>query len=317
MAALSVLTDAEKEYFLTHGWLKIPGAFTRDQADEVTKHVWTRLDMSPADKSTWTRVRTNMPHHRTFDAAEFAPRAWAAICELCGGEERITPDSRLWRDNLIVNLGNAELEGKPVPPQELDGWHVDGDFFVHYLDSPEQGLLVIPLFTDIVPDGGGTFICPEAIPNVAKYLHDHPEGVSPSMVPRGHPDFSNEKNLAWFNAVAASSTHFVEAHGKVGDVYLLHPLMLHTASSNALRKVRIITNPPVHMKEPFRFYREDGNCTLVGRTTLRALGKDGLRDWKITAPRQGVVPSRIKIWEQMKVEEARRMEASRKVSAAA
>lgn len=109
-----------------------------------------------------------MPHHRTFDAAKFAPRAWAAICELCGGEERITPESRLWKDSLIVNLGSAVGEGKPVPPQDLQGWHVDGDFFVHYLDSPEQGLLVIPLFTDIMPEGGGTMICPEAIPTVAK-----------------------------------------------------------------------------------------------------------------------------------------------------
>jgi hypothetical protein len=297
---------------------RIEGAFTQEQAAEVTQDVWARLGFDPNDKKTWTRVRTNMPHHRDFDAATLAPRAWEAICELCGGEDAITPDSRWWHDSLIVNLGSAELEGKPTPPQELDGWHVDGDFFVHYLDSPEQGLLIIPLFSDIGPDGGATFICPEAIPIVAKHLYDHPEGVSPRMVTRDHEDFGKERNLGWFNNVAANSSHFVEATGKTGDVYLLHPLMLHSASSNANRTVRIITNPPVHMKKPFEFNRADGNYTLVERATLRALGKkdgEGLGEWKITRPREGVVPMRIKIQQQMKKEEEERIAALKKEEA--
>ncbi|KAJ9154788.1 Ribonucleoside-diphosphate reductase large subunit [Pleurostoma richardsiae] len=323
MATHSILTDAEKEHFLAHGWLKIEGAFTKDQADEICQDVWTRLGMSPTDKSTWTRVRTNMPWHRTFSAAEFAPRAWAAISELCGGEDRITDNSKLWRDSLIVNLGSAENEGKPVAPQQLDGWHVDGDFFVHYLDSPEQGLLVIPLFTDIEPEGGGTMICPEAVPKVAKHLYDHPEGVSPRMVPRSQPDFAKEKNLGWFNNLAASSSSFVEAYGKTGDVYLLHPLMLHSATSNARRNVRIITNPPVSLKEPFNFNREDGKYSLVELTTLRALGRQKLDGWEITAPREAVVPERVRIQAQMKLEEQKRLdevkrvEGNRRVSAAA
>jgi hypothetical protein len=68
-----------------------------------------------------------MPCLNTFDAADFAPRAWAAICELCGGEDRVRPDSKIWRDSLIVNLGDAKHGGKPVPPQDLPEWHCDGD----------------------------------------------------------------------------------------------------------------------------------------------------------------------------------------------
>jgi hypothetical protein len=55
-------------------------------------------------------------------------------------------------------------------PTELDGWHVDGDFFIHFLDSPEQGLLVIPLFTDIQDRAGGTMVCSDAIKVMARYL---------------------------------------------------------------------------------------------------------------------------------------------------
>ncbi|KAK5664020.1 hypothetical protein OQA88_234 [Cercophora sp. LCS_1] len=315
MAPTSVLTQEEKDHFLTHGWIKIPGAFTKEQAESITQNVWTRLGFDPEDKSTWSRLRTNMPSHFDFDVSDFAPRAWAAICELCGGEDRVKPSSKMWKDSLIVNLGTPEGEGKPVHPKELDGWHVDGDFFVHYLDSPEQGLLVTPLFTDIVPNGGGTVICPEAIPKIARHLYDHPEGVSPRMTPRGGEDFTREKDLAWFNACARSCDNFVEATGQIGDVYLMHPLMLHSASSNALRRLRIITNPPVSLNEPFCFIREDGNYSLVEEVTMKSLGERIVKDWKIAAPREGVIPERVRIQERMKREEEERLAALKKAEA--
>ncbi|MBE3044076.1 hypothetical protein IMZ48_16195 [Candidatus Bathyarchaeota archaeon] len=127
MAAPEPLTDAEKEQFLTHGWLRLKNCFTREQAAAATSNVWTRLGMDPADKTTWTRERTNMPHHAEFDAKVFAPRAWAAIEELCGG--RIMPWTQQWRDTFIVNHGTPEGDGKDVHPRDLKGWHV-GKFFV-------------------------------------------------------------------------------------------------------------------------------------------------------------------------------------------
>jgi len=45
-----------------------------------------------------------------------------------------------------------------------------GIFFVHFLDSPEQALLVIPLWSKIVPKGGGTAISTDGIKHIAKYL---------------------------------------------------------------------------------------------------------------------------------------------------
>ncbi|KAI2612648.1 uncharacterized protein GGS25DRAFT_529275 [Hypoxylon fragiforme] len=323
------LTPDQKAFFLAHGYLKLTNCFTRAQAADVIDGVWTRLGMSPTDKRTWTKERTNMPSHRAFDCAAFAPKAWAAICELCGGEDRVSAEpSRTWRDSLIVNLGTAAGEGRPVPPQELANWHVDGDFFVHYLDSPEQALLVIPLFTDVEPEGGGTMLCPPAINRVARQLYEHPEGVSPRMVPRAHADFGRERNLEWYAAVArgcgggggAEKEGFVEATGRVGDVYLLHPLMMHSATHNARRAVRIITNPPVSLREPFCFDREEGEgeYSLVERKTMDAVGGGGgggegkgrkmLKGWRITRPRERLVPERVRVQEAMKREELRRLE---------
>jgi hypothetical protein len=314
------LTDAEKEHFLTHGWIRLSNCFTREQAEAAISGVWTRLGMDPNDKSTWTQELTHMPHHREFDASEFAPRAWAAICELCGGEDRITPESKIWRDTFIVNVGSAEGEGQKVAPQEFKLWHVDGDFFIHYLDSPEQGLLVIPLFTDIVPDGGATFLCPEAMKKVAKHLYDNPAGVNPQMHPRGHDRFYHApfgSRTPFFNDLAKESTEFIEAHGAVGDVFLLHPLMLHAASNNPLRKIRIITNPPVSLQEPFCFDRPDGSYSLVEKATMAALGMDELKGWKPTAAREAVIPERVRIQEGMKMEELKRMQMAQNGAVAA
>lgn len=312
----SPLNSSDIDHFLQHGYVKIPNCFTRDASNNITSSVWTRLGVSPSDKSTWSNIpnlvagRVNMPSHSTFSAKEFAPKAWSAICDLVGGEERVSEENRTWNDGLIVNLGTDDNAGRDIRPQELQGWHVDGDFFVHYLDSPEQALLVIPLFTDIRPGGGGTFICPHAISHIARHLYDNPEGVSPRFTPRSDPEFKMEKDLRWFNELAVSMPDeaFVEVTGQVGDVYLLHPLMLHSASNNKLREVRIITNPPVSLREPFELQRGDGQYSVVEQKTLKELGKaDGVGEWKITAPRERVVPERLKKQAQMREQELERL----------
>jgi hypothetical protein len=149
---------------------------------------------------------------------DFCPKAWSAICELCGGEDRIdtgatsTPglDSSVSdislsviNDGFIVNVGSksdaakwkeaatqGSLQGsdgltpaqqKLLDPHDRNNWHVDGDFFHHFLDSKEQALLPIVLFKDINIGGGGTMICPDAIPTMASHLAAHPEGVMPDM----------------------------------------------------------------------------------------------------------------------------------------
>lgn len=108
------LTEVQKAHFLEHGFIKVPQCFTRSQAAEFTSGIWTRLGMSPTDKSTWTAERTNMPWHSKVPISEFSPKAWSAMCQLLGGEERISenPDFRGWSDGFIVNLGREGYEGR-------------------------------------------------------------------------------------------------------------------------------------------------------------------------------------------------------------
>ena len=113
---------------------------------------------------------------RSVKVAEFAPKAWGAICDLVGGEDRIEggEEEQWWDDGFIVNVGKDQPEETNdeniLRDRNADGWHVDGDFFVHFLDSREQGLLIVPLWSDVIENGGGTIIAADSIGKVGKWL---------------------------------------------------------------------------------------------------------------------------------------------------
>jgi hypothetical protein len=222
-------------------------------------------------------------YHQAIPMRDFCPKAWSAICELCGGEDRIDTGSSMTpgansstqeisqsviNDGFIVNVGSkpdaekwksAASQGSPQGPDHLtpaqqklldphdrNNWHVDGDFFHHFLDSKEQGLLPIVLFKDINIGGGGTMICPDAIPTMAAHLHAHPEGVMPDMTSienreKPYKDFDH----GFFDEAVkpVEKEKFKTATGKAGDIYLLHPLMVHSAAPNYLRGKKVLSSP--------------------------------------------------------------------------
>lgn len=126
------------------------------------------------------------------------------------------------------------------------------------------------------------------------------------MVPRGEQP--KHQGPGFYSSVAKNCKEFHEMTGQVGDVILLHPLMMHSASINSLRIPRIITNPPISLKEPFQFDRDDpSKYSIVECKTLKELGVDRLRGWKIVGDREVVVPERLRIQEEMKKRELERM----------
>lgn len=165
------LTQEQVSSFLQHGFLRVKDAIPAATCDRWTQHVWPRLGMDPHDSSTWHTERSHLAKLNLEPARDLAPRAWAAICELLGGEKRIAvPGGDMWTDAFIVNLGTPEGPVDPVPPRELTNWHVDGDFFVHFLDSPEQALLVIPCWGDVGENAGATWICDEGPKKIGQML---------------------------------------------------------------------------------------------------------------------------------------------------
>ncbi|HEX6686819.1 MAG TPA: hypothetical protein VF062_28900 [Candidatus Limnocylindrales bacterium] len=294
--ATRVLTAEEAEQFVERGYVVIRGCFTREAAAEYTSTIWTRLGYREDEPDTWEKSSIHMPSHRDIDIREFAPKAWGAVCDLVGGAQRVQPYR--WRDAFIVNLWEgADRPWEPASPSS-PGWHKDGDFFRHFLDSPEQGLLTLVLWSDVQHRGGATFVAADSVGPVARFLAEHPEGVYPASFP--------------FERLVSGCEDFVEATGQVGDVYLLHPFILHAKAQNVLRVPRYITNPPVHLAEPMRFDRADpAELSLVERAVLRGLGVDRYQ-FVPGGPREKLVPERVARQRSMKQAELDRLAASRR-----
>lgn len=295
--ANTVLSPADIEHFLVHGFVKVPQALDQDVIKKSVDFMWDRLGYDPKDSTTWIKDKIHMPSHNVFNVQEVAPRAYQAICELSGGEDRIKPPQ--WDDSFIANFHLGDDKPWVPPSQKAEGWHKDGDWFLHFLDSPEQGLLTIVLWSDVQSRGGATFVAGDSVGPVARYLALHPEGINANLgfASGGFP----------FHQFILECNDFQEATGKAGDVFLLHPFILHASSYNALKIPRIITNPCVYFSEPMKFDRPKwSDHSPVELAILRALGKKSFA-FQPTVPRRMIVPDRIANQAKLKAEEDARL----------
>ena len=222
--------------------------------------------MDEHDPDTWGQpfnggrlgyIRTKGTDRRLALQAE-APRAFQAQADAVGGADRL-PDhgeNLIWRDAAIGNLRVAAgVEWEPPGPRQA-GWHKDGWHFRHFLNSPEQGLLTVPIYSDIQPRSGGTFIAPDSIRPVAQLLAQHAAGL--------HPD-SVQGSGYLIPGLIEQCSRFEELTGKAGDMALLHPYMLHRVSVNPSTRPRFIANMALVLTEPMRFNRPAGETVLAGR----------------------------------------------------
>ncbi len=275
----AVLDSDQVEHFLARGFVTLPGCFEPARVPGWLDTAWRRLGVDPQDPSTWTEPRVHLSAQDWMDAAELAPAAYRGACELVGGPDRIDLPWR-WTNSFIANLGVGADRPFQPPSAQVPGWHKDGDFFRHFLDSPEQGLLTFVLWTDVVSQGGGTFVAADSVPVVAQLLADNPQGL-----------LNEEFDYA---DLVSRCSDFVEITGRAGDVVLVHPFVLHATSQNVRRRPRLITNPPLALREPMRFDRPEQELSLVERAILRGLGVSRL-DFSPTAAREQVVPERVRL----------------------
>lgn len=286
------LTESDVEHFIEKGHVILRDCFSRDLAAEWRDFAFKRLGYDPDDANTWEEQRIHLPSMNRMPIREIAPRAWDGICDLLGGEDRIANTKPSWGDGFIINFKlGADTEWQP-PESHWSGWHKDGDFFRHFLDSPEQGLLTIVVWSDIEPRSGGTFVACDSVKHVAQHLHANPQGLLPGE---------------GFGKLYEKCQDFAEITGNAGDVVLLHPFILHSASQNPSCRARFITNPPVALKEPMNFNRDNpDDFSPVEMAVLRGLGKERL-DYKLTAPRERLVPERVKRQKKMLEEQKKRL----------
>jgi len=295
MGANKVLTNEQVEQFIELGWVKVEEAFPREVALEAQKIVWENVEKRGViqnDPSTWTkdmvRINENYEHDefqkcntkRLADAIEDLVGEGRWLDKTVYGES----DKRIGFGWWPVNFSLGADEPWDVPTA---GWHWDGIHFRHYVDSPEQGLLCLNIFSEIGEKGGGTLVAEGSHKVVANFLKKQKEGVvlgeGIRALNKEHPWFSeltkkseeNDRVSKFMNETYIDDSGFklrvVETTGQPGDVILCHPFLYHAASQNHSGIPRFMCNRTTPLKERMKFIREDGGYSPLELSIKNAI----------------------------------------------
>lgn len=302
-----VLTKEQVEHFREKGWVKVEQAYPQEEALKVQDFLWERLaerGILKENRDTWTEkvVRLGNYTDPVTDGCN-TDRLTGAIEDLLGrGRWQLGRKKHnvIW-GGFIINFG-------PVVP---GGWHYDGSHFRHYLDSWQQGLLVVSLFSDVKPGGSGTLVAEGSHNIVAKVLEGHPEGIGLGDAIREcnqHPwlaeltqskkaktsdniyddappqdDMQSRKDhLSKFMNEAyhdpdGFDLRVVETTGAPGDMVLCHPFLYHAPSDNELGVPRFMCNRVTPTEERMNFNRANPeDYSVVEEIIRQSLGlKEG------------------------------------------
>lgn len=303
VAKFEFLTPEQARDFIVNGYVVIKNAFSTDIANRICEHAWSELNeehgIDRSDRETWRSkprgyIRTNGKGFRIRMQDE-APDALKAQTDMLGGRDRLPENgSHLGFPGGVITNFRTDSDAPWQPPQARQGiWHKDGWHFRHFLDSPEQGLLSVPIYTEILPQSGGTFIAKDSIKPVARLLSEFPQGF--------HAD-GTQGNGYLIPYLVEQCSEFVELTGEPGDLAILHPYMLHRPTVNPSDRPRFIANLAIVLNEPMCFNRPEGETySIVELAVLHALGSNSF-DFNNTSPRQAYVPGPFRKEDAVKAE---------------
>ena len=270
------------EQLVQDGFVRLEGAIDPAFCEEVVARAFEREGWD--DPTTWPVGPVHLPATTSYDLSTVAPAAVDALGHLVGGVGACRFSDI--PDNMIVNFPDPAATPAPAAQRARDpeGWHKDGDWFRHFLDSPEQGLLGIVLWRDVTEDMGPTCIASDSLAPMAELLRDHPEGLDPAEL-KGP-----------VREVLAGCRDIRALTGPQGTVVVAHPFLRHPAAPNASATRRVISNTSVMLREPMRFEATDDRAlTDVEAATCRLLGVDRAR-FEATGPRRKVASERERRW---------------------
>jgi hypothetical protein len=236
------LTSAQIEQFVVAGYCVLRAAFTPAQAAAARAEVWRRMEEKAAiredDPATWPEaydIEEHLTHPAVLEC--FTDRLAAAVEQLTGpGRWRGERRWGFWPVNF------SYLADRPYDVPDF-GWHVDGNWFRHTLDCPNQGLLVIGLFSDVEPGWGGTVLSLGSHRQTARVLAAHPAGL--------------HHRTLFSKVLAEPLGNFWEATGCAGDVVLAHPFMFHARGIKQGGPPRMISNTEAGLRHPLRVSPRD------------------------------------------------------------
>jgi hypothetical protein len=233
------------EHFRTHGWIRIPAAFSAQDAAAMCDVIWAALakvGIRRNDPSTWTTARPehlqNLKSDPVFQAIGSA-RTIGAIDEVLEGQPWQKP--RDWGAFFLQFPTGREWD---VPST---GWHLDGDYTGRLL--PPCGVMVHAMLTGVGPRCGGANILSGSHRLVHRWFSENspPHGARAAQFRRSLERHPYLRDLCTADDAGARIARFherveevdgiplqvIENTASAGDVILMHSLLLHAAAPAA------------------------------------------------------------------------------------
>jgi hypothetical protein len=252
----NVLASSQIDEFIETGVTILRDAFPAEVAARCRERVWQASGLRPDQPTTWTKPVVHL--QEAYCDGPFpevlTPAISGAMDDLLGAGR--------YRQLTSYGWWPISFPGFEKPPWRapVAGWHVDGQHFHHRLDSSNQGLLPLFIFSQIQPGDGGTSYLEGSHVTTAKVLQSaEPAGLDAITV-------STQA------AAAADKSRALEGIGNPGDVLFLHPFMVHARSPNTGPRVRFICNPCIALHERIRI-EPGGERTPLERSIIRAIGR--------------------------------------------
>jgi hypothetical protein len=231
-----VLSAQEIERFVSDGFVKLDGAFSRETAAACSSIIWRALGLSPDKPEDWTQpvLRLTAPVLPPFQEAAASPRLAAALDQLVGAGRWAMPGAL---GAIVARFPAAE---KPWD----DGWHFDAsfpppddpqslDYFQWRVNVASRGraMLMLFLFTDCGPDDAPTRVRLGSHRPMAQQLRAHGEGGI------------SLADLAQEGFASSADCDVAFATGEAGTIYLLHPFTVHAAQAHRGTTPRFLAQP--------------------------------------------------------------------------
>jgi hypothetical protein len=197
------------------GWVRVPGAFSAEDAAAMRAVTWRALERDGIlehDPSTWSKHRPDHLQHLKSDPAFEAvgtDTTIAAIDEVLEGQPWKRPKD--WGAFFLVF---------PTPGRDWShattGWHLDAHYDGRL--SPPCGVKVHAMFGDVEPHAGGMNIIEGSHRVVHEWFRANPH-------PPGTPAAKMRKTL--LRDAPLADLPIRENTAQAGDVILMHSLLLH------------------------------------------------------------------------------------------
>jgi hypothetical protein len=244
------LSNAEIRQFNHDGFVKIPGAFPRELADQGRAILWQETGCDENDPSTWTKPVIRLGR---YGLESFAKAANTAVLQQAF--DQLAGPGR-WRPRTDLGTFPIRFPSRQDPGDA--GWHVDSSFppdsgdttdFLNWrinVFSKGRALLMLFLFSDV-----GEADAPTRI-RVGSHLD-----VARILAPAGEYGLSLRELVAQEAFAETAARREALATGDVGTVYLCHPFLAHAAQLHRGTRPRFLAQPPLLPNEPYLLKRTD------------------------------------------------------------